>query len=248
VIDFSKLSLAEIAALAEMGCEVHFYPDGAIKSMSFGRSTTVITRDETAEKRREYDRKRKAEAKMGKVNSTVIPPDSTGIPPEKGNIPSPPLSLPPQVSPTPPSSPTHPYAPTPTCAREGGPKPQTSGEEDDFWTAGLSQTQDTQTSRPDQGAIAASQKTRRAAWSPSPLQIQVAGWFGRRPTTQWDEREIRAWKALKMEDEDMEILDWFYMRSGYQYLRRDLKALLNNWRGEVDKARNYNPEKENDRR
>lgn len=120
------------------------------------------------------------------------------------------------------------------AAQSGGSQTQ---DEEDFWTSGLA-------SKPPQPSAS---KTSRA-WNPTPLQIQVSSWFGRRPTTVWDEREIRAWKALRMEDEDMEILNWFYTESGYQYLRRDLKALLNNWRGEVDKARNYQPDKEPARR
>ena len=79
-------------------------------------------------------------------------------------------------------------------------------------------------------------------WNPTEQQIQVASWFNRRPSTVWSEKEQKAWKALKLEDEDLEILQWFYTESGYQYLRKDLQTLLNNWRGEVDRARNYNPE------
>ncbi|SKA84647.1 Uncharacterized conserved protein YdaU, DUF1376 family [Prosthecobacter debontii] len=79
-------------------------------------------------------------------------------------------------------------------------------------------------------------------WNPTEQQIQVAAWFNRRPSTVWSEKEQKAWRALKLEDEDLEILSWFYAESSYPYLRKDLLTLLNNWRGEVDRARNYNPE------
>ena len=45
----------------------------------------------------------------------------------------------------------------------------------------------------------------------------------------------------------MEILTWFYTQSGYKYLRKDLLTLLNNWRGEVDRARTYEPSTEGQR-
>jgi len=71
----------------------------------------------------------------------------------------------------------------------------------------------------------------------------VAGWFRRLPTTPWSRKELRAWKAISFEPDDMRILGWFYQRSGYAYLRKDLKALLNNWRGEVERARKLDQEK-----
>lgn len=81
-----------------------------------------------------------------------------------------------------------------------------------------------------------------SGWNPTPEQIQIGGWFSRRPTTVWSAKELKAWKLLRIEEEDLEILNWFYTESGYPYLRRDLLTLLQHWRGEVDRARTYNPE------
>lgn len=78
-----------------------------------------------------------------------------------------------------------------------------------------------------------------AEWAPTPEQQQVAGWFDRLPTTPWSRKELRAWQAICFEPDDMKILDWFYLRSGYGYLRKDLLRLLNNWRGEVERARKF---------
>lgn len=85
-------------------------------------------------------------------------------------------------------------------------------------------------------------KIQTAAWDPAAEQIQIGAWFNRKPTTVWSDKEQKAWKTLHIEDEDLEILQWFYTESGCRYLRQDLGTLLNNWRGEVDRARNFIPE------
>ncbi|SKB07885.1 Uncharacterized conserved protein YdaU, DUF1376 family [Prosthecobacter debontii] len=79
-------------------------------------------------------------------------------------------------------------------------------------------------------------------WQPSAEQIQIGSWFNRRASTVWSEREQKAWKGVHLEEEDLEILQWFYTESGCRYLRQDLLTLLNNWRGEIDRARNFDPE------
>jgi uncharacterized protein YdaU (DUF1376 family) len=84
--------------------------------------------------------------------------------------------------------------------------------------------------------------THTPGWHPCAEQIQIGSWFNRRPSTVWSGKEQKVWKALRLEEEDLEILQWFYSESGCRYLRQDLLTLLNNWRGEVDRARNFNPE------
>jgi hypothetical protein len=82
----------------------------------------------------------------------------------------------------------------------------------------------------------------RAGWNPSEDQIKVASWFHRKPSTKWADDEIRKWKALPMESGDIQTLDAYYtadMPDGCDYRRRDLKTLLNNWRGEIDRARAF---------
>ena len=81
-------------------------------------------------------------------------------------------------------------------------------------------------------------------WTPSPEQLQASGWFDRLPTTPWSRKELRAWQAISFEPDDMVILEWFYRRSGCKYLRRDLQTLLNNWRGEVERARKFADEED----
>ncbi len=88
-------------------------------------------------------------------------------------------------------------------------------------------------------------ETPKPTWEPTPHQAEVAGWFNRRPTTIWNHREIRAWREatrdFDFESEDWQALQWFYTKSGCKFLRRDLQTLLNNWNGEIDRAKNYDP-------
>jgi hypothetical protein len=78
----------------------------------------------------------------------------------------------------------------------------------------------------------------------SPEQIEVGSWFNRRPTTPWSEKELKTWAKIPkpIDCEDWQALRWFYTQSGCQYLRRDILTLLNNWTGEIDRAKNYNPD------
>jgi hypothetical protein len=78
----------------------------------------------------------------------------------------------------------------------------------------------------------------------TPEQIEVGSWFNRRPTTPWSEKELKTWAKIPkpIDPEDWQALRWFYTQSGCQYLRRDILTLLNNWTGEIDRAKNYNPD------
>jgi hypothetical protein len=78
----------------------------------------------------------------------------------------------------------------------------------------------------------------------SPEQIEIGSWFNRRPTTPWSEKELKVWSKIPrpIDSEDWQALRWFYTQSGCQYLRRDILTLLNNWTGEIDRAKNYNPD------
>jgi hypothetical protein len=77
----------------------------------------------------------------------------------------------------------------------------------------------------------------------TPEQIEVASWLNRRPTTAWSAKELKAWKQIPkpIDSEDWQALKWYYTRSGCKYLRKDIFTLLNNWSGEIDRAKNYDP-------
>jgi len=80
-------------------------------------------------------------------------------------------------------------------------------------------------------------------WSPEPQQIEVASWFSRRPTTEWSERELKAWKQLSPETvaDGLAVLAGPYTER-VKYRRTELLTLLNNWRGEIDRWRNWKPQ------
>lgn len=79
----------------------------------------------------------------------------------------------------------------------------------------------------------------------TPDQLRAEKLFHRRPTTPWAKAELTAWRASRAAIEgthadDWELLEWFYAQpQGKTYARRDLATLLNNWTGEIDRARSY---------
>lgn len=78
---------------------------------------------------------------------------------------------------------------------------------------------------------------------PTAEALRVAGWFNRRATTAWSAKEIKAWKALRITLEDLAILERYYTAPADSFTRdirrRDLLTLLNNWPGELDRARAF---------
>ncbi len=75
------------------------------------------------------------------------------------------------------------------------------------------------------------------------LKAEIAGWFARRPTTTWTAKEDKALIAvvkLRPSVEDVNLLRAYYTRKwpeGKDYRRRNIETLLNNWNGELDRAR-----------
>lgn len=76
---------------------------------------------------------------------------------------------------------------------------------------------------------------------------QINKWFRRRQSTAWSAKELRALDAVvKMgtESDDFSALSKYYSATIPQaedYRRRDVLTLLNNWAGEIDRARKFNP-------
>ena len=71
------------------------------------------------------------------------------------------------------------------------------------------------------------------------FRLRVGAMVRRRPSTHWSTKEIKALKeifAFKTPEEDMIALETRY-KSNDPYLRKELITLLNNWNGEIDKAR-----------
>ena len=86
---------------------------------------------------------------------------------------------------------------------------------------------------------------RSTALEPDAVQLRLNALFHRRPETRWSDRELIAFRKLgDIAEEDLVLLENYYRASIPQatdYRRRDLHTLLNNLRGEVDRARNFKP-------
>lgn len=80
---------------------------------------------------------------------------------------------------------------------------------------------------------------------PTPNQIRFNEMFKRRNSTRWNKKEIEALKAIEPIDENdfAAVLKWYSAKLPPEsdFRRRDLGTLLNNWNGEVDRARKFKP-------
>lgn len=76
---------------------------------------------------------------------------------------------------------------------------------------------------------------------PTALQIRIGGFLNRRETTAWSKKEVAALKEIGTPlEEDLQMLEEFYLAEipkERDYRRTSLMTLLNNWNGEMDKAR-----------
>lgn len=79
-------------------------------------------------------------------------------------------------------------------------------------------------------------------WHPNSEQEALNSLFGRRATTRWSAGELKAWQAITPIDaSDLSALKRYYSSNipdATDYRRHDLATLLNNFNGEVDRAKN----------
>ena len=78
----------------------------------------------------------------------------------------------------------------------------------------------------------------------SPLAARICGWFKRRPSTMWDDKELKKLREVERfntPEEDLVLLDKFYSAPD-SFHRKDVMTLLNNWNAEIDRAKNYQPQ------
>lgn len=77
---------------------------------------------------------------------------------------------------------------------------------------------------------------------------RIGAIYSRRPTTAWSEKEIRAYKQIAKGsnphlEQEVELIERYYLserKKGEKGIyRRDLLTLLNNWNGELDRAREW---------
>lgn len=85
----------------------------------------------------------------------------------------------------------------------------------------------------------------------SPEQITVGSWLKRCASTPWSEPETRAWRKITKRTQPEELAEQIRLIGEYytakipdtarDFRRRDVLTLLNNWPGELDRARNFTP-------
>ncbi len=76
----------------------------------------------------------------------------------------------------------------------------------------------------------------------STLQLRLGKLFGRRPSTKWSQSELKALKSIDPDEDDLKLLEAYYTANipkSENIRRRDLATLLNNFNGEIDRARNF---------
>lgn len=78
------------------------------------------------------------------------------------------------------------------------------------------------------------------------LRIRLGAIMHRRANSQWTDAELKAFRKGKFEEDDIAAVEAYYAANwppqwGKNFLRADLGTLLNNWPGEVDKARRWTP-------
>lgn len=75
-------------------------------------------------------------------------------------------------------------------------------------------------------------------------QSRIGAMKGRRPSTLWSKKEIQLLRVIgEIEEEDMVLLEKYYSAEikDRDIRRTSIAILLNNWPGELDRARNFNP-------
>jgi len=76
----------------------------------------------------------------------------------------------------------------------------------------------------------------------SPEMIRIGSWFGRRSSNLWSVSEAQTLKSISPTDPEIEGMGIYYtadIPEEKDIRRRDLSTLLNNWNGELDRARAY---------
>ena len=72
--------------------------------------------------------------------------------------------------------------------------------------------------------------------------IQIGSWFGRKPETLWTIAEAASLMLIKPTPNEVDGMGIYYtgdIPREDDIRRQDLGTLLNNWSGELDRARKY---------
>jgi len=79
----------------------------------------------------------------------------------------------------------------------------------------------------------------------TPQAVRISALFSRRPTTAWSEKESKALRAIgEIHDDDLALIEAYYAseraKGDIGWHRRDIGTFLNNFSGELDRARAHN--------
>ena len=79
----------------------------------------------------------------------------------------------------------------------------------------------------------------------TPQAVRIAALFSRRPTTAWSEKESKALRAIgEIHEDDLALIEAYYAaeraKGDIGWHRRDIGTFLNNFSGELDRARAHN--------
>lgn len=85
-------------------------------------------------------------------------------------------------------------------------------------------------------------------FKPTPVMLRINKMFGRRDSTKWSKSELKSLAAIEpIQEDDFAVVEKHYrlaIPKEDDYRRHDLPTLLNNWNGEVDRARRFKPKRE----
>jgi hypothetical protein len=96
-------------------------------------------------------------------------------------------------------------------------------------------------SRPGKGMTQA-EKRRTTCPELTPAMQRIGSWFGRQADTPWSLYEREALQTVSPTDNQITGMEFYYtaaLEKDDDYRRRDVATLLNNWHGELDRARAF---------
>ena len=90
------------------------------------------------------------------------------------------------------------------------------------------------------------EEERKGKGEPTQEMLRLNSLFKRRDGTAWSEKELKALKKISpIPEEDLALIEHYYglaIPDGeFNCRRKSVEVLLNNWNGELDRARNYRP-------
>lgn len=92
-------------------------------------------------------------------------------------------------------------------------------------------------------AMKAHEQARNRVRENTPLMVRIGKWFGRREKTLWTIAELQALISIRfIEGEDLSVMEEYYtadIPTKENIRRRDLITMLNNWNGELDRAKGW---------